>query len=122
MTVKRKRAGRPKAALVLTAGEKEALERYARGRTVSHALATRSRMVLMCAEGVENAAVAVVMGVTQQTVGRWRKRFIAHRLDGLADAPRPNVHRKLADERVEARSDGGRSRSVSRRDPSRCLV
>jgi len=101
MAVKGKRAGRPKAALVLTAEEKEALERYARGRTVSHALATRSRMVLMCAEGVENAAVAVVMGVTQQTVGRWRKRFIAHRLDGLADAPRPNVHRKLADERVE---------------------
>ena len=33
MTVQRKRAGRPKAALVLTAEEKEALERYARGRT-----------------------------------------------------------------------------------------
>jgi transposase len=101
MTVRKKRRGRPVAALVLTAAEREALQRYARGRTVSQALVTRARVVLMCAEGLLNGQVAAALKVTIQTVGKWRKRFVTDRIDGLTDAPRPNVHRKLSDERVE---------------------
>jgi transposase len=101
MTVRKKRRGRPVAALVLAEQERESLQRYARGRTVSQALVTRARIVLMCAEGLLNEQVAVALNVTVQTVGKWRKRFVADRIDGLADAPRPNVHRKLSDERVE---------------------
>lgn len=77
------------------------LERYARGRTVSQGLAFRARIVLACAEGKDNTAVARTLGVTDQTVGKWRRRFIAHGVDGLCDLPRPNGHRKLGDERVE---------------------
>jgi transposase len=101
MTVRKKRAGRPVAQLVLTAEEKDSLQRYARARTVSQALATRARIVLFCADGLLNGQVAAILRVTIQTVGKWRKRFVKDRIDGLADSPRPNVHRKLSDVRVE---------------------
>jgi len=89
------------AEVVLTEEERATLERYERGRTVGQALAQRARIVLRCAEGRLHGDIAAELGVTIQTVGTWRKRFVKHRIDGLADAPRPNVHRKLADERVE---------------------
>ncbi len=52
-------------------------------------------MVLACAEGLANTAVAERFGVTPQTVGKWRRRFILRRLDGLADEPRPGAPRKV---------------------------
>lgn len=97
----KKRTGRRKAPLVLAEEAKATLERYARGRTVSQGLALRARIVLACAKGQDNAEVAAALGVTPQTVGKWRKRFIARGIEGLSDLPRPNVHRKLSDERVE---------------------
>ena len=42
------------------------------------------------------------MGVWPQTVGKWRRRFLEARLDGLADEPRPGAPRKITDEQVEA--------------------
>ena len=101
MELKKKRMGRPLARLELTATERETLLRYARGRTVSQALVLRSRIVLLCAEGMPNHEVAAAFSVTETTVGKWRKRLVIHRVEGLVDAPRPNVHRKLSDERVE---------------------
>ena len=85
----------------MTAEERETLERYSRARTVSQALALRARIVLKLAEGLQNQQAAGELGVTPQTVGKWRGRFVRHRIDGLTDEPRPNVHRKLSDERVE---------------------
>jgi transposase len=96
-----KRLGRPIEHLELTAEERQTLERWARGRTVSQALAMRARIVLACAADRLNGAVATELKTTIQTVGKWRRRFVQLRLDGLADVPRPNVHRKLNDERVE---------------------
>ncbi len=77
------------------------LERYERGRTVSQGLALRARVVLRAADGLDNQAIAAALGIVRQTAGKWRSRFLRHRIEGLADAPRPNVHRKLSDERVE---------------------
>jgi transposase len=101
MTVPKRRTGRPVEPFELTTEEKETLERYARGRTVSQGLALRARIVLGCAENQLNGEVARALGITIQTVGKWRQRFVRRRIDGLSDAPRPNVHRKLSDERVE---------------------
>ena len=101
MTVPKRRTGRPVEPLELTDQEKESLERYARGRTVSQGLALRARIVLRCAAGRLNGQVARELGLTIQTVGKWRKRFVRHRIAGLSDTPRPNAHRKLTDERVE---------------------
>jgi transposase len=95
------RGGRPKAALVLSDDEREALERYAHRRTVSHGLATRARIILLSAGGMPSCKIAEQLGIWPKTVCKWRKRFIAGRLDGLSEAPRPNVHRKLSDEVVE---------------------
>jgi len=94
--------GRPKAELVLSGGEREQLERWARRRKSAQALALRSRIVLACAEGQTNRAVAAHERVTEQTVGKWRRRFVERRLDGLVDEPRPGQPRKISDEQVEA--------------------
>jgi transposase len=94
-------AGRPKDKLELSAEEREALRRYDRGHTVSQALALRARIVLRCAAEASNQEVARDLGITPQMVGKWRQRFVDLRIEGLSDSPRPNVSRKLGDDRVE---------------------
>jgi transposase len=61
----------------------------------------RARIVLACAQGGSNIAVAARLGVNFKTVSRWRARFLARRLDGLTDEPRPGVPRTITDAQVE---------------------
>jgi len=70
--------------LALTDDERATLERWARRRNSSQALALRCRIVLACAEGHSNQAVADRLGVSKPTVTKWRSRFVARRLEGLA--------------------------------------
>jgi transposase len=93
--------GRPKVELTLTGEEREQLERWARRGKTAQALALRSRIVLECATGVTNTLVGQRLGVSGATVGKWRRRFVADRLDGLVDEPRPGAPRTVADDRVE---------------------
>jgi transposase len=93
--------GRPKAPLVLTDQERQTLERWSRRATTAQALALRCRIVLACAEGATNKAVAEQLGVWPQTVTKWRGRFVRGRLDGLVDEPRPGRPRTITDEQVE---------------------
>jgi len=95
------RTGRPKAELIITEEERERLEQWAKRPKSSQALAQRSRIVLGCAVGKNNQEVAEELGVQAQTVGKWRRRFIAKRLDGLLDEPRPGTNRRLKDREVE---------------------
>lgn len=85
----------------LTDSERETLGRWARRRRSSAGLAQRSRIVLECAKGETNTAVAERIGVSVPTVRRWRGRFAERRLDGLLDEPRPGQPRKVTDEKVE---------------------
>jgi transposase len=94
--------GRPLAPLELSVAEEEALRSLAGRRTTAQALALRARIVLSCATGQRNQDVAAKLGVTPQTVGKWRARFVSRRLDGLHDEPRPGVPRSIDDARVEA--------------------
>src|SRR5919107_2189246 len=93
----------PKAVpLDLTEAERAELRRLLRRRGVGQALAQRIRVVLACAEpGATNLGVAEALGVSRQTVATWRGRFAEHRLEGLADAPRPGAPRTAGDEAVE---------------------
>jgi transposase len=94
--------GRPVTAVVLTDEERDTLQRWARRPKSAQALAQRCRIVLGCAAGKSNKAVATELGVSQQMVCKWRGRFVADRLDGLADEPRPGAPRMIGDEQIEA--------------------
>jgi transposase len=94
--------GRPKATLVLTDQERDELLVLARRRKTAQAVALRARIVLSCADGLENIAVAERLGVTKQTVSKWRGRFVKFRREGLLDAPRTGAPRTIDDSRVEA--------------------
>jgi transposase len=96
------RTGRPKAPLILTEQERQTLVRWARRAKSSQALALRCRIVLACATGATNNQVAAELGGSLPTVGQWRSRFVARRLEGLVDAPRPGAPRTITDEQVEA--------------------
>lgn len=93
--------GPRKAVLELSDGEREQLERWARRPKTAQALALRSRIVLECAGGQSNLEVAQRLGVSAATVGKWRRRFIESRLEGLVDEPRPGRPRTVGDLRVE---------------------
>src|SRR5688572_27475589 len=95
------RRGTPLGELVLSDDERDTLERWARRHTTSQALALRCRIVLVCAEGGSNVAVAERLGINRATVGKWRARFVEHRLDGLHDEPRPGGPRSIGDDDVE---------------------
>ena len=95
------RIGRPTPPVVLTAEERLTLEQWARRPTTAQGLAQRARLVLACASSKTNGEIAAAAGVTRQTVGRWRHRFVRKRLPGLLDEPRPGAPRKITDAEVE---------------------
>src|SRR5665811_901955 len=96
------RTGRPKTELTLTEQEGEQLVRWARRAKSSQALALRSKIVLACAKGIDNKGVAAQLNCAVATVGKWRSRFVAERLDGLLDEPRPGRPATISVEAVEA--------------------
>jgi transposase len=95
-------AGRGLEALSVTDAERSELIALAARPKTAQALAVRARIILACADGVENQAVGQHLGVHPQTVGKWRRRFLAQRVEGLRDEPRPGAPRTIEDERIEA--------------------
>src|SRR6185436_1754941 len=77
--------GRPIAPLVLSARERDYLERQVRRRRVARSLSERCRVILRCAEGIASKEVAAELGLHEHTVGKWRRRFLKDRCDGLLD-------------------------------------
>jgi transposase len=97
-----KKPGRPKAALVLTTEENNELVRLTKRANVNRSLAFRARIVLACASGATNIEVAARLRTSDNTVTKWRKRFVELRLEGLYDEPRVGAPRKISDDDVEA--------------------
>jgi transposase len=96
------RTGRPKAELVVSAEERTTLEGWMRRRTSAQVLALRAGIVLDCAGGLNSTAVARRRRVSKQIVGKWRERFVRHRVAGLLDEPRCGTPRKIEDGQVES--------------------
>ncbi|CAN5456514.1 IS630-like element ISBj5 family transposase [soil metagenome] len=94
--------GRPVEALTLTVDERNYLERQIRRHRVTRSLSERCRIVLRCADGLASKAVAAELGVCENTVGKWRRRFVSERIDGLLDESRSGRPRTIDDDAVAA--------------------
>lgn len=95
------RTGRPIPELTLTRDQRRTLEEWARRPKTAQALALRAKIIMACASGQTNTAVAQQFRVTKQMVGKWRTRFVESGVDGLLDEPRPGTPKRLGDEDVE---------------------
>ena len=87
--------------MILTAVERDRLQSLAHRARSQPALARRARVVLACAEGLDNKTVARKTRTSLGMVGKWRARFLRARLEGLYDEPRPGAPRKVSDAEVE---------------------
>src|SRR6266404_2728660 len=95
-------AGRHLGPFRLDEAERAELQSLSSRRSTAQALALRARIVLACAEGEQSKAVAARLAVDPDTVGKWRRRFAEHRLEGLRDEPRSGTPRTVEDARIEA--------------------
>ena len=93
--------GRPKSELILTDEEREELGRLARRARSAPHVSFRAKIVLRCAALETNGEVARVLHTSNATVGKWRERFVEHRMDGLHDEPRPGAPRLIGDDKIE---------------------
>lgn len=89
-----------RAALAVTADERAELERLIRRPRTPHGLATRCRVVLLDEEGLTYAQIGARLDMREQTVLKWRKRFLTGRLAALKDKPRPGIKKKITGDRV----------------------
>lgn len=94
------KTGRPKVPVVLSEDQQQQLRTWAASRSLPHGLVTRARIVLLAAEGLTNQAIAEKVGLSKQMVGKWRQRYLEHRLTGLHDEMRPGRPRSVSDEEV----------------------
>src|SRR3974377_1362704 len=96
------RTGRPMAELVVSVEERATLEGWVRRRKSGQALALRAGIVLDCASGMSNTAVARRRRVSKQMVGKWRSRFVLVGWEGLLEEPRCGAPRTVEDAQIEA--------------------
>lgn len=92
--------GRPKPSLELSQEERSELGGFAASRSLPHALVSRAKLVLWAGEGVSNSEIAARLHWSKATVGKWRQRFVEHRIQGLYDELRPGRPRSISDEKV----------------------
>jgi transposase len=94
--------GRPHhTVLVVSPEDRAELLRWTKRRKSSHGLARRADIVLRCADGCASRQVAADLRISNNTVGKWRSRFIQRGLAGLLDEPRCGAPRSISDEQVE---------------------
>jgi transposase len=85
----------------LSPEEREELQRWIRRRKTAKDLSFRAEIILLSSEGGSDSKVASLLSTTRETVGKWRRRFLKYRCDGLLDDYRPGAPRKISDEDVE---------------------
>lgn len=83
--------------MMLSEAERNELESWVRSTTTEQRMAFRARMILGLADGAGVHACARACRTTPTTVRKWRARFVAQRVAGLSDAPRPGKPRTYDD-------------------------
>ncbi len=94
--------GRLADAVVLSEDERRFLEGQVRRPKAARSLSDRCRMILLCADGLASKEVAARLGVHEHTVGKWRRRFVRCRIEGLTDEYRSGRPRTVSDDQVTA--------------------
>jgi transposase len=79
----------------LTVDERAALMTLTRPSEQAR-MVLRASIVLAAADGISNAGIARQLGVCEDTVRKWRRRYAETRLAGLADAPRSGRPRRFS--------------------------
>lgn len=92
--------GRPIAPLVFSDEETKLLQRIAKSRSFPHSLVQRAQIILTCGAGTTNKEVAERMGIRNNTVGKWRQRYINLGIEGLHDELHSGRPRTYEDEKV----------------------
>jgi transposase len=92
--------------LVLDEAQRELLESIARSRTSQHRLVQRARVLLTAAEGMPNAQISAVVGVSRPTVLAWRAEFAERGLWRFGQVAsgrgrKPSIPQETVDEVVE---------------------
>ena len=95
------RKGRPPTTVTLRDEERQSLTSLAHRSRSAPQLARRARIILACADGQATTGIAKRLRVSPTTVCKWRTRFLAERIEGLTDEPRPGAPRRVTDEQVE---------------------
>jgi transposase len=70
-------------ALTLTTDERAELERRVRSRKIRAENARRARVILMLANGESYSTIEATVPCYRDYINRWRRRFLADRLEGL---------------------------------------
>lgn len=109
--------GPPAAQITLTEAEQEELSHRAACYTRPHHEVLRAKMILAAAEGETNAEIGRRLEVSDRAVGRWRRRFAAHRLEGLDDLARPGRPRRFPPG-ADHRGQGSGLRATGHRRPA----
>lgn len=92
--------GRPKLPIILEEQDRRQLLALAQSRSLPHGLVNRARLVLLAAEGRSNVSIAEKLGLSQQSVCLWRKRYLQHGMQGLHEELRSGRPRSISDEKV----------------------
>ena len=96
------RTGRPKEPLSLSDEERAQVASFASSRSLPHGLVRRAKIILLSADSMSNTAIADKLGLTGNTVGKWRRRYLAEGIQGLYGEVRPGRPRSISDQKVAA--------------------
>src|SRR5208337_3942673 len=92
--------GRPKQAVVLPEADRQQLTSVAHSRSLPHCLVIRARLVLMAAEGLPSSVISEKLGLSQQSVCLWRRRYLQQGIQGLHDELKAGRPRRVSDQMV----------------------
>jgi len=92
--------GKPAPRIELSSAQREQLDGFAGSLSLAHSLVVRAKVILLAAESRSNAAIAKEVGLTRETVGKWRMRFVDLGIEGLYDELRSGRRRTIDEERI----------------------
>jgi len=92
--------GKPAPVVVLDSVQRQQLEVFAQSRSLGHSLVVRARIVLEAAQGQTNAAISRQLGLNEDTVGKWRIRYLEAGIEGLYDEVRSGRPRSIAEDKI----------------------